>query len=123
MAKKTLKLVDPNDPASAISPPRPLGEHGQRLWQGDSQEYDISDVGGREMLAQACAALDRAEACATIIAEQGGWSNEQRTARSPAAEGTSLAAAASPCARWQRLGLDVEPIGRVGRPTVPWGLR
>ena len=29
MAKKTLKLVDPNDPASAISPPRPLGKHGR----------------------------------------------------------------------------------------------
>jgi DNA-directed RNA polymerase subunit RPC12/RpoP len=22
-----------------------------------------------------------------------------------------------------RLGLDVEPIGRVGRPTAPWGMR
>ena len=31
MAKKTLKLVDPTDPASAITPPRPLGEHGMRL--------------------------------------------------------------------------------------------
>ena len=60
MAKKNLKLVDPNDPASAISPPRPLGDHGQRLWQSVLREYDIADIGGREMLCQACASLDRA---------------------------------------------------------------
>ena len=90
MAKKTLKLVDPTDPASAITPPRPLGEHGMRLWQGTLREYDIADIAGREMLAQACAALDRAEelreqidldgsspdtnaACATIRRSSTSW--------------------------------------------------
>ena len=61
MAKKTLKLVDPTDPASAVSSPRPLGKHGAALWQSILREYDISDAGGREMLCQACGALDRAE--------------------------------------------------------------
>src|SRR3954468_18035172 len=34
-------------------------------------EYDIADGGGREMLAQACAAPDRAEECAAYIARDG----------------------------------------------------
>ena len=61
MAKKTLQLVDATAPATAIMPPRALGTHGTALWQSILREYDIGDAGGREMLAQACSALDRSE--------------------------------------------------------------
>ena len=123
MAKKTLKLVDPNDPASAITPPRPLGEHGMRLWLGTLKEYDIADIGGREMLCQACASLDRAEACAAIIAEQGELVNTRSGPREHPLLKAELGCRSFTVRTLQRLGLDVEPIGRVGRPNVPWGLR
>src|SRR5262245_50331302 len=69
MAKKPpkLRVIDPAatavDPdATAPEPPRKLGEYGRSLWDRITAEYDIADSGGQEMLAQVCAALDRAEA-------------------------------------------------------------
>ena len=120
MAKKTLKLVDPTDPASAITPPRPLGEHGMRLWQGTLREYDIA---GREMLAQACAALDRAEELREQIDLDGAVTRYKCGVRDHPALKHELASRAFVVRTLARLGLDVEPIGRVGRPSAPWGLR
>src|SRR5262249_42783499 len=56
---------------AAISPPRPLGPHGRALWDRVQREYGIRDVGGVELLAQACAAEERAERLAEAIAEDG----------------------------------------------------
>ena len=58
MVKKSLlTLVSPR--ADAVpKPPRPLGEAGCSLWARVTGAYDISDVGGREILFQACAAAD-----------------------------------------------------------------
>jgi len=53
---------------TTLSPPRPLGPHGTALWNRVQREYAICDVGGIELLAQACAALDTAEALAAAIA-------------------------------------------------------
>jgi hypothetical protein len=44
--------------------PRPLGPDGTGLWNRVMAAYRIEDEGGIELLAQACAALDRAEALA-----------------------------------------------------------
>jgi hypothetical protein len=106
MGKKTLKLVDPNDPAGAISPPRPLGKHGSLLWQGVLKEYDIADVGGREMLAQACAMLDRSE---ELRERSTRWGRGQTGLRSRSLkhELASRAFVVRAC----QLGLDVEPVG------------
>jgi integrase len=67
------------------SPPRDLGQHGRELWDAVQREYGIADRGGIELLAQACAALDRAEAMAAAIATDGplaqlGWT-EARNVR------------------------------------------
>jgi hypothetical protein len=60
--KPPLTLIDP---ASIwASPPRPLGHHGMALWNSVQTAYRIDDVGGVELLAQACAAVDRVEALA-----------------------------------------------------------
>ena len=123
MAKKNLKLVDPNDPASAITPPRPFGEHGQRLWLGTLKEYDIADIGGREMLAQACAALDRAEELREQIDRDGAVIRTKTGMRDHPALKHELASRAFVVRTLHRLGLDVEPVGRIGRPNDPWGLR
>lgn len=61
----------PAEAVKAVRPPRPLGEHGMALWESISAEYDISSASTVEILAEACAALDRAEACADAIRDQG----------------------------------------------------
>ena len=70
MAKNpTLSLVSP--PATDRSPPRQLGSHGRQLWDEVQRQYGIDDVGGRELLAQACGALDLVEALGEAIARDG----------------------------------------------------
>ena len=69
MAKK-LELVR-TAPKTWAEPPRKLGNHGRSLWDRIMSEYDIADSGGLEMLAQACAALDRAEECRELVAREG----------------------------------------------------
>ena len=46
---------------SAVKPSRKLGKYGADLWSKVTDEYDMSDAAGVEMLTQACQALDRAE--------------------------------------------------------------
>src|SRR5262249_56527938 len=54
-----------------LSPPRALGAHGTALWNRVQAEYRIEDIGGIELLTQACQALDRAEELAAAIAHDG----------------------------------------------------
>src|SRR3954469_17109340 len=71
MARKpTLKIV-PATPSTGTEPPATLGEYGKTLWGRVMAEYDLVDSAGQEMLRQACAALDRAEACAAHITTDG----------------------------------------------------
>ena len=52
-------------------PPRKLGPHGMGLWNRVVGVYRIEDVGGIELLAQACAGEDRAEMLAEAIERDG----------------------------------------------------
>ena len=64
MAEKTQKpsLQILEKPAFFSSePPRTLGEPGRNLWNRIMVGYEIFDAGGKELLALACQALDRAE--------------------------------------------------------------
>ena len=67
--KPKLTLVSPS--TTGQRPPRELGKHGLKLWRDVVTAYHVEDVGGIELLAQACAAADRAEALAAIIDENG----------------------------------------------------
>src|SRR5258708_39682022 len=60
-----------SNPAASPPPPRSMGGHGQSLWNRVMAEYQIEDCGGLEMLAQACQALDRAEALRGEIERDG----------------------------------------------------
>ena len=51
--------------------PPDLGPNGTRLWTRVQNEYRVCDVGGVELLTQACRALDRAERCRKQIDEEG----------------------------------------------------
>ncbi|MFN6935547.1 MAG: hypothetical protein ACK4NZ_10400 [Tsuneonella sp.] len=116
MTKPALTLAAP---PLTIAPPRPLGEHGQAFWQRVQTEYAVSDTGGMELLAQAAAALDRAEECAAAIARDGltivaanGAIKDHPLAKVELANRAFVTRAIA------RLGLDVEPIQRVGRPPM-----
>src|SRR5262245_54277730 len=70
MKKPSLTLVSPGA-GGVPEPPRSLGEAGRSLWQRVLKAYRIDDVGGREILYQACAAADVAEQLAAVVAEDG----------------------------------------------------
>jgi hypothetical protein len=53
------------------APPRPLGAHGQHLWQAIQIEFDIQDTASLELLCLACQALDRAEGLRETIDRDG----------------------------------------------------
>jgi hypothetical protein len=64
-----LSVISPT--RSIAPPPRPLRHHGQALWNEIQREYQITDTGGVEVLAQICAALDRAEQLSEAIEREG----------------------------------------------------
>jgi hypothetical protein len=86
-------------------------------------EYRIEDVGGIELLAQACAELDRAEALAEIIAREGEMITTRFTKKIHPAVKAELDCRAFVCRTLERLGLNIESIKPVGRPPIPFGWR
>lgn len=98
-------------------PSRSLGEHGRRLWDRVTSEYDISDASGVEMLTLACEATDRIQSLTARIREDG------ETVRTPAGVKAhpplkeELACRGFVVRTLQRLGLNFEPIRGMGRPT------
>lgn len=116
MAPKKLELIR-SDPPLTPAPPRPLGEHGTALWRSVTGEYGIEDAGGIELLAQACAALDMAEACRAEIDRDGPVLRLKGGAlKDHPALKHELANRAFVTRCIARLGLDVEAIKPVGRP-------
>jgi hypothetical protein len=84
-------------------------------------EYRIEDTGGIELLAQACAALDRAEALSAAIDQDGAVIRTESGPRSHPAVKDELACRAFVARPLERLGLNVEAIKPPGRPTRPSG--
>jgi hypothetical protein len=97
-------------------PPRKLGRHGMALWQRITNEYGVEDAGGVEMLAQGCAALDRAEACGAQIEKDGEMLRTKTGLKEHPLLKHELAARSFVVRTLQRLGLDVEAIKPIGRP-------
>jgi Phage terminase, small subunit len=106
-----------NDP-----PPRPLGEHGIALWRAILAETVIDDIASREMLCQACSALDRAEQCAAEV-ERDGPVLRTKTGiiRENPALRPELAARSFVVRTLGKLGLSYEAVRPIGRPTQPQG--
>jgi hypothetical protein len=114
-AQPALSIVSPA--TTGGSPPRDLGQHGRKLWDEVQAAYGISDRGGIELLAQACASLDRAEQLAAAIATDGAIVYTRAGApRSHPAVKDELACRAFVCRTLERLGLNVEAVKPVGRP-------
>jgi hypothetical protein len=74
MAKKSQKtnlhlVTSATDHSS--TPPRPLGQHGQALYDRILSEYEISDAGGLQLLLLAAEATDRLQALRANIDQDG----------------------------------------------------
>jgi hypothetical protein len=104
-------------------PPRPLGRHGHSLWDAVMAEYRIEDIGGRELLAQAASALDRAELLAEAIARDGATFFLKGVPKSHPAIKDELQNRAFVVKTLERLGISVEAVKAVGRPGIPTGWR
>jgi hypothetical protein len=102
--------------STGAHPPRPLGDHGRRLWDHVQHEYGIRDIGGVETLAQACAGLDRAEQLASQIATDGLVIRTKTGLKAHPAMRDELAARAFVVRTLERLGITIEAVKPVGRP-------
>jgi hypothetical protein len=121
--KPPLKIV-PESPPHPTDPPRQLGDHGRQFWRLVTSEYDIVDSGGREILMQCCAALDRAEALRSQIDADGEVLRVKGGVKSHPALRDELACRAFITRSIARLGLDVEPIrAGAGRPPGSYTVR
>jgi hypothetical protein len=117
MAKKSrLTLVD-QSVVTSMAPPPNLDKTGRNLWQAVMTEYDIRDSGGREMLIQICEAADRVQQFSAVIAHDGPVVKTRHGPKDHPLLKHELAARSFIVRSLHRLGLDVEPIKTIGRPT------
>jgi hypothetical protein len=117
MARKAgLKLVLP-DPEPG-DPPAHLKAAGRRLWLGVMAQYQLDDTGGLATLEAACTALDRAEELRFAIDEdgpvirgKGGLLKDHPGLKHEVANRALAMRLLS------KLGLDLEPVLKPGRPS------
>jgi hypothetical protein len=114
-------LIEPI--STGIAPPRKLGQHGMSLWNSIQTAYQIDDVGGIELLAQICAAADRVEALAERISVDGEVIQTPNGPKAHPALRDELAGRAFIVRTLERLGLNVETIKPMGRPSKVWKYR
>jgi hypothetical protein len=113
--KPTLTVVEPH--GTGIQPPRELGSPGRALWDRVQAEYDVGDCAGVEMLSQACAALDQAEALREEIRRDGLVLRDRRgIIKDHPALKHELANRAFLVRTLSRLGSNFEPLKTPGRP-------
>jgi hypothetical protein len=115
-AKSRLSVVG-NTP----DPPRKFGPAGESLWFRVQNEYAIGDVGGVELLTQACMAADRTEALAAVIEADGERIVTKTGIKDHPCLKHELAARAFIVKTLQRLGITDEPVKSVGHPPARIG--
>jgi hypothetical protein len=79
-------------------------------------EYDIADAGGRALLEQAARACDRAENLRAMIDADGEIIQGSNGPREHPGLKAELAGRSFVCRTLQRLGINLEAVGRIGRP-------
>jgi hypothetical protein len=119
-APPALSIVSPD--ATAGSPPRNLGQHGRKLWNEIQGAYRIDDIGGRELLAQACGALDVVEALGEAIVRDGTVVYSRAGPKAHPAVKDQIAARAFLVRTLEKLGVTSENIKPgPGRPPSGYG--
>jgi hypothetical protein len=99
-----------------MQPPRKLGQHGTALWTRVQSEYAITDIGGVEMLCQAAAAVDRLEAIAARISEDGELISTRASVRAHPLIKEETALRAFVVRTLEKLGITRQEIKAPGRP-------
>jgi hypothetical protein len=110
-----LTLVGPD--TTGTQPPRTLGKSGGNLWRTLTANYRFDDVGGLELLTQLCGAIDRIEALAERIRADGEVIYVRGVPRVHPALKDETQLRALIARLLQRLGLTVEAVKPVGRPS------
>ena len=113
---KPPSIIRPFSIESGPEPPVSLGEAGRQLWLSIQSEYRIVDSGGRALLEQACAALDRASECERRIAVDGMVIETKNGPKDHPLIRHELAARALMARLLVRLGINFEPVRPPGRP-------
>ena len=118
---KPLAVVPERRPTSP-EPPRKLGEPGLALWTSIQREYRITDVGGIELLMQACLAADRMQGFTDQINADGLMIRTKTGMRSHPLLREELAARGFIVRTLQRLGIseDIKPVGRPPKGGIGW---
>jgi len=118
---KPLAVVPERRPTSP-EPPRKLGEPGLALWTSIQREYRITDVGGIELLMQACLAADRKQGFTDQINEDGLMLRSKTGMRSHPLLKEELAARGFIVRTLQRLGIseEIKPVGRPPKGGLGW---
>jgi hypothetical protein len=119
--KSSLTLINPA--MTGVHPPRNLGHHGRKLWDQVQHEYAIQDIGGIELLAQICEALDTLSALRKRIAADGEVIQTRSGPRAHPALRDEVALRGFICRTLQRLGITQEVIRPIGRPARGIGWR
>ena len=112
-SRPPLTVVAPD--RSGPPPPRKLGRHGMALWRTVQREYCIEDPGGIELLAQACAGADRAEALAERVSSDGEVIVVRGVPKPHPCLREELSARSFVCRTLERLGLNLEAVRPIGR--------
>jgi hypothetical protein len=117
--EKCAKILTMFDPISSTpQPPRKLGDHGSSLWQSIQSEYKIDDAAGIEFLTQCCEASDQIAKLAERIAEDGEVIETENGPKVHPALKEQLAHRSFIVRTLRALGLNLEPVRSVGRPTA-----
>jgi hypothetical protein len=116
MTRRSPSIVVKLAPPKLAQPPLPLGKVGKALWHDIVILYEFGDRASYETLYQACAAADRAEACRAQIEKDGLTIETKGVVRDHPLIKHELAARSFCTRSLARLGLDLEPVGKVGRP-------
>ena len=109
-------MLDPT--STATKPPRKLGDAGLSLWQSIQSEYRIDDAAGIELLMQACEAADRVARLAEKINADGEIIQTENGPKPHPGLKDELAGRAFIVRVLRQLGLNLEPVRSVGRPTA-----
>jgi hypothetical protein len=118
---KPLAVVQERRP-TLPQPPRKLGEPGLSLWTSIQREYRLTDVGGVELLMQACLAADRMKELTDQINTDGPMLRTKSGMRSHPLLREELSIRGFIVRTLQRLGIteELKPVGRPPSGGLGW---
>jgi hypothetical protein len=124
LPKPSLSVVGSTPSARPSDPPETLGQAGSGLWRRVTRAYRIDDVGGQQLLFEACAAADRVAALRARIDQDGEILTVHGVPREHPGLRAELGGRAFIVKTLRALGLDVEPTRpTAGRPGGGTGIR